>query len=208
MTRRTVAWLVGLLKLSRARKLFVEWGLVVALAVEISLIALQAARGTTSHFNITTPFDATVFGVMGAMIVFAAAIAAYLLFEFLRQRPEVPSAVLWGIRIGLAIFLLANLEGFAMVAANAHTIGGPDGGPGLPVVNWSTRAGDLRVAHFLGMHAIQALPLAGYIFWRLERDGWVRSASAWLAAVGALYAAANVAVFALAMLGRPLLALQ
>jgi ABC-type Co2+ transport system permease subunit len=200
----TVAWLVGLLELARGRKRFVEWSLVAAFAVEIVLIAMQAARGTTSHFNNATAFDAAVFGVMGAAIVFAAAIGAYLLYELLRQRPGVPAPVLLGARLGLAIFLLANVEGFAMVAANAHTIGAPDGGPGLPFVNWSTRAGDLRIAHFLGMHAIQALPFAGYLLYRLEQGGRLRFASRWLLAIAALYAAANVAVFALAMLGRPL----
>lgn len=200
----TVAWLVGLLELARGRKRFVEWALVAAFAIEIVLIAMQAARGTTSHFNTATTLDAIVFRVMGAAIVFAAAIGAYLLYELLRQRPDVPAPVLLGVRLGLAIFLLANLEGFAMVAANAHTIGAPDGGPGLPFVNWSTRAGDLRIAHFLGMHAIQALPLAGYLLYRLEQRGRLRFASRWLVAIAALYAAANVAVFALAMLGRPL----
>lgn len=48
----------------------------------------------------------------------------------------------------------------------SHTIGGPDGGAGIPILNWSKKFGDPRIAHFIGMHALQVLPVLSYYLLR------------------------------------------
>ena len=67
-------------------------------------------------------------------------------------------------------------------------------------MNWSTGGGDLRAAHFFGLHALQVLPLLG--FW-IDR----RSASAaWVRVAAAAYFLIYAVVLAQALAGRPLLA--
>ncbi len=144
----------------------------VALVGELVLIGLQVLRGTSSHFNSTTPFDTAVFGVMGALVVvvFLAAVATAVLL--LRQR-GLPLALASGVRAGLVLTLLGMSEAVLMIAnhgsnpGGGHTVGAPDRGPGLPLLGWSSAHGDLRTAHFVGLHALQVLPLVG---WALTRQ--------------------------------------
>ncbi len=159
----TVALLLRYVADKRRAVSIIGWGIAVSMMIEIVCIDMQAFRGTTSHFNVKNAFDAAVFTLMGIAIVNSTLLAAYLLLLFLRRVPALASAHLWGIRLGLLLFVIFTMEGLVMVGHSAHTVGAADGGPGLPFVNWSTRAGDLRVAHFLGMHALQIFPIAGWL---------------------------------------------
>lgn len=138
----------------------------ITMAGELILICVQAARGTTSHFNLSSPFNGAVFASMGVLIMVNTAAIVWALWLTFHHRPVGSAAWVWGIRLGLGLFLVGSMVGGAMSSRMAHTVGAADGGAGLPILGWSTRAGDLRAAHFLGLHALQALPLAG---WLLER---------------------------------------
>jgi hypothetical protein len=152
--------------------------LAACLAIEIALIDMQAARGTTSHFNFSTQFDAAVFGVMGVSIALIW-LAMLVLTVVLFRQSFASSAWGWSLRLGMVLALIGTGSGGLMTVPNsrqlaeahaagrltiggAHTVGAPDGGRGLPVTGWSADHGDLRVAHFLGMHGLQVLPLLAW----------------------------------------------
>jgi hypothetical protein len=204
----TLAWFTRYVSAHTRPVKLISWGTAVVFVGEMACIITQSARGTTSHYNIQTPFDGAVFSVMGLLIAFnTLLVAVTLALFFLRTSEPLAPAYLWGIRLGLLLFLLGSLEGAAMIANAAHTVGAPDGGPGLPFVNWSTRSGDLRVAHFLAFHALQLLPLAGFVLNRLKPDWPARRQTACVFALALLYAATVSLVFWQAFSGRPLRAL-
>lgn len=201
----TLAWFLGELRCNRMLIYTVASAVALAMTTEQVAITFQAARETTSHYNFATAFDAAVFRIMGAGVgLNSLAIAlALLLFLFHRVTPD-RSGYLWGIRLGLLLFLCGSLEGMQMVARGAHTVGMADGGPGVAFFNWSTGAGDLRVAHFLGIHALQALPAAGYLMDRAWLGGGGAnevSKRVGIVAVAAGYGALTYVAFAVASRG-------
>jgi hypothetical protein len=206
----TLAWFLRYLQwdrppgLSRSIKI-ISRGVTISMLTEIACIVMQSARGTTSHFNGATPFDAAVFILMGLTIVLNSVFVVWALVLFCKSDLPIPPAYAWGIRCGMLLFLLAGAEGGLMIRHHAHTVGAPDGGAGLPLINWSREHGDLRVAHFLGMHALQVLPFAGFLMGRSRRpeSEQVR----YMLGLAFLYLVAILVLTWTALQGRPMLAL-
>jgi hypothetical protein len=203
----TLAWFTRYVSGYRRSIKLISWATAVVFVGEMACIITQSARGTTSHFNVRSEFDGAVFSLMGFLIAVNTLLVFVTLLLFLKPTERPAPAYLWGIRLGLLLFFAGSLEGAAMVMNGAHTVGAPDGGAGLPFVNWSTSAGDLRVAHFLSFHALQLLPLAGYALSRHKTDWPARRQTACVVALAALYAACVSLIFLQAMRGRPLLSL-
>ncbi|WP_433249488.1 hypothetical protein ACQPYK_02460 [Streptosporangium sp. CA-135522] len=172
----TLAWMIG--QTERWRRTLWWLGTVTVggfVIPEISVITFQAARGVHSHYNFSTGLDETMFMVMGG----AAYLGWLLTFGigiFLVAQRRVDRAMAWAIPLGLVISLAGMSVGYLMTAPTpgqaqglasglelatigAHSVGGPDGGAAMPVTGWETGSGDLRVAHFVGLHALQVLPL-------------------------------------------------
>lgn len=197
----TTAFYLYFLKGFEKSARFISWGMIAIFFIEMFVIVLQAARGTTSHFNIKTPLDSALFAIMGTAIALSTLLFFYLLYLYFKAEIELPESIIWGMRLGLVLFLASSFEGAYMSQHLSHSVGVADGGKGLPFVNWSTEGGDLRVAHFVGMHAIQVIPFFAY---SLEKYG-IKSATISTFIFAFIYFAVFTGVFVQALQGKPLI---
>src|SRR5688572_14535232 len=199
----TLAWVFTYLPAWRRTRRIVGWTSAVVFVLELVIIDLQAWRGTTSHFNVGTPMDAILFSVMGAAIVVQTLSSVAVAVALWRQQ-FADRAIGWALRLGLTLTILGAFTGGLMTRptetqlaearatgriaiAGAHTVGAADGGPGLPGTGWSREHGDLRVPHFVGLHALQTLPLIALLIRRRRLPERARVQLVFVA--GASYAA-------------------
>ena len=143
-------------------KLF-SWSIIILLGFEIVYISIMASRGQLSHYNLSTPF----FGVMFSLMAIAASLAtlytAYVGFLFFKHSfTDLPNYYVWAIRLSIIIFVIFAFEGFAMGSRLSHSIGALNDNSNWFILGWSRTVGDLRVSHFIGMHALQVLPLLSF----------------------------------------------
>lgn len=205
----TLAWFLYYVRDRRRSFSIISYSVTVLMFIEMVCLYSQAARGVQSHFNFSTSYDATIFSMMGMMIYLNLLFDVWAFGLFLVKKPAIPNSYLWGIRLGFLVFLIFASQGQMMIARQAHSVGVPDGGPGLPVVNWSTIGGDLRIAHALGLHAFQIIPLVGWLLHRYhDRLNFIGShAAAFTVFFSIIYAGVCFGLLAQAFAGRPLLSI-
>jgi hypothetical protein len=151
------------------------------LSLEMILLLIQATRARPMHFNYTTPLDSALWITMtiGIFTMFTAFVVLLIaVWRGVRQQP----VIAWAVKIGMVITAVglitpnlsagpndAQLKALEAKQPNiligAHTIGSssaiPDAEPGLPLIGWNTQHGDIRIGHFIGLHALQLIPLFG-----------------------------------------------
>jgi hypothetical protein len=164
----TIVILLDYLRASTWWKKVIGWGISICILTGIICIIMQAARSTTSHFNHSTPFNSAVSSLMDIVDPLNSVFAFILLIFAIRGKYDLSRSSHLGIAFGLFLFLVGSVIGGLMVAQGQSVVGVAPGGPGLPLLNWSTTGGDFRVAHFLGIHALQILPIGAWLINRLE----------------------------------------
>lgn len=195
----TLAWVwetlaPGLRESPAARLL--AWGVLLTAGAEQVWMTARAALALPSHF-VTTGIGAVIYPLMGVIAVMLVTCIA-LLGVLILLKPDRTHPLPWRLAVGLGLALagvLGGFTGYGMAAHGASRIGGSlnDAGNFAPFF-WSRDGGDLRVAHFLGIHAMQAIPALALL-----------GAGTRLVAAGAAgWTALTLAAYAAAMRGLPL----
>ncbi|MFE7129704.1 hypothetical protein ACFVIM_02480 [Streptomyces sp. NPDC057638] len=175
----TLLWLLTFVQGRGFLVRVISWVTAVTAVVEVLWVTGSAAGGTTSHFNFTTPGYSGLLITMLVVISLLGLMALATIGLLLLQRVE-PPQLAWALRLGLAVGVVGMAVGALMVTPTAaqeaaadlgrgmphigaHSVGEPDGRPGMLLTNFSTTAGDLRVAHFVGVHSLQVIVLLGLL---------------------------------------------
>ena len=218
----TMAWMLRHIDGHRRWVRAIGWGTAIVFVIELALIVLQVVRGVRSHFNFSTALDGALFSTMGAAITVSLGLNVVAAVLMIRQRFTDPVLAV-SLRMGLVITAIGAGVAFLMtqptpdqlaamqaggmpVEIGAHTVGVADGGAGLPIVGWSTEGGDLRIPHFVGLHALQVLPLLGILLTRVGRALSLRRRTTltWIGSLG--YLGLVITLTAQALRGQALFA--
>ena len=147
----SIAWIATLLPVTSRWYKLAGWIIAVSLLIETSLITVQVARGTMSHYNISTPLDTAIYSIMATFISMLATANIICLCVVLFQKtlsPVIRIACGWG----LAIAVVGMVAGVLMTSVNvspsqlhtmqvdkkaptsygAHSVGVDDGGRRVP----------------------------------------------------------------------------
>lgn len=189
----TVAWGMSLLPTQTRGVKTASIAMLAAALFEIIYISYKAARGEGSHFNSGTVFEGIMYGLMGVGALLLTATTAFIGWRIFQKRSNSIMHYATGLGFMLGAFL-GTIGGGHLSSQPSHWIGGDmTDATGLFFSHWSTTGGDLRVSHFIGLHAVQFVPLAG-----LSGSKWVVCG----AAVGVTLAMAGT--FVMALMGVPL----
>ncbi|MDM4766233.1 hypothetical protein [Pelomonas sp. SE-A7] len=165
----TTAWFIGHLPAAMRRGRAVRrlsWLLIASGSFEFGYILLKAAMGQGSHFNEVDTLHQVMYALMGLGALALTATQPALAW-LLWRHPDPRQAS--GHRLAMLLGLTLTFALGAIVGVMLGNHRPPEGG--LPVLGWVLSGGDLRPAHFVGIHAGQLLPMAALV-WPSRRAVW------------------------------------
>jgi hypothetical protein len=163
LTLMTVTWVASFVPIRNLARSVLLRIFTAACTLETALISLQAWRGVPSHFNLETPFDATVARLLAAGGFVLVVVIVVLTLSAFRASPRVPISLRVAIRIGFVALLGAVVAGGFMIARGMMLVAAGD-----PQAAYAT-AGALKPTHAVTMHAILVLPA---LAWLLSFTDW------------------------------------
>lgn len=181
---------------------FVVWGSIGTTLFELVYIIWRGSRGEASHFNTSTPLAGTLYGLMGIAAITLAGTGFLLALGIARNdakhtHPTYRLAVVLGL---ILTFALGATSGVVMSVGPGHFVGtAPAGGSIVPLVGWSRTVGDLRVPHFMGLHAQQVMAIVGFLVAGLS------SGRAVVIGFACCYLIVFIGLFLQALAGHPVL---
>lgn len=153
LTVCSLAWFLTFLPKKRALWWMLCGIYAIATFLEVLMVTMQVWRGVPSHFNFTSRFDAAVFGIMGLSIsLHLPLILVVLVLSF--SSLKAPDSLKWAIRAGMVLLMASQVFGTLMIFRGNNTFG---------------LAGQMKIPHALGLHAVQVLPV---IAWLLMFRNW------------------------------------
>ena len=171
----SLAWFISYFGTSEQFSLsrrFIVWMSLIAGLFEVVYISWQAAFGLASHYNVSSPFYSAMYTAMGVFAVLLTSTSGVLGYTVLRDRSQTYAtsealrhAIGWGLIISSVLGIVTGAILGRRTTSGGHWVGGTTNDAlGLMVLNWSRDGGDLRVAHFFALHAMQILPVMAMLF--------------------------------------------
>jgi len=158
----TLGWIIYHINSKTLIKVL-SWLIAVSLLFETTVIFIQSYRGVPSHFNTSDPFNSMMNVLLLSFILLFLITISYITFLFFSQKKmPVSQHYTWGLRLGLLNFVVFSVTGLIMFAKMTHSVGGNGNESGIMLFNWSLKHGDLRIAHFMGVHSLQIIPILSY----------------------------------------------
>ena len=204
LTLATLTWVTSFIRLSFGARRALLAVFALACIAEVAVITLQAWRGVPSHFNVSTPLNATLAYTAAAGGAVIVVLTLVLFTASLRPNAAVPPSMRLAVRAGFLTFLSALAIGVFMIALGVTTTRTVSQAAAYTV------ASAFKAGHAATMHGILILPtlawLTTFTLWTEGRRVRVvtLACAAYVLAAGTVVVDVFTAINPLSLRGAPL----